>query len=363
MDEYELHSLVSEGENERIDFKVELHLDSAQERAEFIKDVIALANSTQNIGYLLVGVDDAKVIRGCSHLEEERIQEIVATYITPVVKVKCFLVPCTTPNLALVGVIEIHPTRRPYQVARATERLNQNDVFIRRGTVIAKASPEELFQMREDHQYLLQMQQYIKAAEIHASLGNLDLALRAYSSAIEMAPIYALFYARGKLRERIMEEKPVHQQVAEQEMIIKDYSDALALAETDDQQKQVRAARFYLDHNQEDFEWLKKHTYDRERGEILFTYLWGIRQTSFLSAKYHNYPEGYFVERIEEIIKLGYTEPIVYLARAEAHCFDHNAGLALRDIRYAIEKGANKEDCHSMERIILQCIEVIDRMM
>ena len=45
LSEAEITSLVVKGENEDIDFKRELNLDLASEKAEFIKDVISIAKS------------------------------------------------------------------------------------------------------------------------------------------------------------------------------------------------------------------------------------------------------------------------------------------------------------------------------
>ena len=147
MDEIKILSLIAEGENSRVDFKRELKLDSAQEKAEFIKDVISLANSSPNVSYLLFGVDDNKYIVGINQLPEEQIQQIAYTYITPTPQIHCFIVPVNAPTLPLVGVIEIRAAKKPCKVARAIEKLNQDDVFIRRGSVVAKPSPEEIVEM------------------------------------------------------------------------------------------------------------------------------------------------------------------------------------------------------------------------
>ena len=45
MDEFELMALIAEGEHDGIDFKRELHLDSKQDKGEFVKDVLSIANS------------------------------------------------------------------------------------------------------------------------------------------------------------------------------------------------------------------------------------------------------------------------------------------------------------------------------
>lgn len=147
MDETTILSLIAEGESKRVDFKRELNLDSAKDKAEFIKDIIGLANSSPDVGYLLIGIDDDKYIVGSSQLPEEQIQQIVYTYISPTLDLRCFSLPMKTPTLPLVGIIEVRATDKPHKVTRAIDKLNQDDVFVRRGSVVAKASPEEIITM------------------------------------------------------------------------------------------------------------------------------------------------------------------------------------------------------------------------
>ena len=64
MDETQLFQLIAEGENERIDFKRVLDLDSAAGKAEFVKDVISLANSASDTGFMLIGVENNGTIVG-----------------------------------------------------------------------------------------------------------------------------------------------------------------------------------------------------------------------------------------------------------------------------------------------------------
>ena len=119
MDETTLMTLIAEGEAiGRVEFKRELHLDRAEEKAEFIKDVISLSNSApQNKGYLLVGIDNNKYIAGTHELEEERIQQLVHSHIRPSLKLRCTMMSTSAPNLPSVGVIEIEGIERPYRVS------------------------------------------------------------------------------------------------------------------------------------------------------------------------------------------------------------------------------------------------------
>src|SRR5262245_45761486 len=107
MNELEVMTLISQEENESLDFKRKLHLDSKIDKGEFVKDVISIANSaTDNRGHIVIGIDDDKTPIGVDKIEEERIQQIVQSYIRPIINVKCFLFPINGQNSILIGIIE-----------------------------------------------------------------------------------------------------------------------------------------------------------------------------------------------------------------------------------------------------------------
>lgn len=198
MDDFTVKVLIAEGENKRIDFKRQLDLTSADGKAEFIKDVVSLANSAPDVGYLLIGVDDTKYITGASSIEEEQIQQIAYTYITPAVTIRCSIIPVTSSTSSSIAVIEIQGTSRPHKIARALGRLNQDEVYVRRGSVVTRASPEEIIDLHQSGWKHRETQGYVSAAKSHLKVENVDSAIAAYSKAIEDAPSYDLFLLRGE---------------------------------------------------------------------------------------------------------------------------------------------------------------------
>lgn len=57
----ELASLIDEArENETVDFKRQIDISNASGKEEFAVDICAIANSTNNVGYLILGVNDQK---------------------------------------------------------------------------------------------------------------------------------------------------------------------------------------------------------------------------------------------------------------------------------------------------------------
>ena len=341
MDEAKILSLIAEGENERIEFKRELDLGTTRGKSEFIKDVISIANSASNSGYILVGVDDDKLIVGINALEEERIQQIAHTYITPSVVLRCSLVPMTTPSFSSVGVIEIKATNRPHKVARAISKLNQDDVFVRRGSVVSKASPEEIIRMRETRLYR-EARQYIRAAETHLRLENWQSAIDAYSEAIKINPTPELFLARGGIYLRLLSveaEWSLEEKWAD--LALKDFSDAISLTEARELEKEARLGRLracsimgsgWGDTFLKDLEWLKANTQGREHGEVLYLEWRAVENEVGLSCK-----PNQAVVALDKAIQLGYNEPGAYHLRALANFYACNYGLALQDLDRAVE--------------------------
>ena len=77
MDVHKLKQLLSQEENEKLDFKAELHLSTESERKELVKDVTAIANSRGGRGHIIFGVEDkTKRILGINPelFQEEQIQ-------------------------------------------------------------------------------------------------------------------------------------------------------------------------------------------------------------------------------------------------------------------------------------------------
>ena len=340
MDEIQVFALIAEGENTRIEFKRELDLAVARSKAEFIKDVIALANTAQDVGYLLVGVDDNKMLVGTRPLEEEQIQQILSTYITPPVIATFEIVPIPSVGFSSIAILEIRPTKKPHSVARTIEQLQQNRVFVRHSKVVAEASPDEIALMYEHSQAFTENRQYIRAAEKHAMLGNYEMAINAYSEAIKLTPTAELFFARGTLYERQSEQQDDRQTRDNMaHLAFKDYSDAAKLATTGETEKAARIRRWHVwppnsssvDMDSEsEYEWLKANTSGRELGEVLFVSVmdaWKAVTFSFV-------PDA--AQQLDEIVQLGYDEPDVYFLRADARFNDSNYGLALEDIDKAI---------------------------
>ena len=86
-----LEELLSLGEGEKLDYKLEFNLDTETKKKEFVKDISAIANTKGGRGYLIFGVEDKtrKVIGiNGKHPSEESIFQIISTRCDPPVPVR-----------------------------------------------------------------------------------------------------------------------------------------------------------------------------------------------------------------------------------------------------------------------------------
>ncbi len=197
MDEVELMVLIAEGESERLDFKRELRLDTGRMKAEFIKDVISLANSASGVGYLLIGVDDEKLIVGAAEVSEEQIQSVCDSYITPPIAVKYYAVPFSTPIVPPVGVLEVRARRRPHRVARPIENLSKENVYVRHGSVVARAGPDEIIKLDEGWlREAAKNQRRLTVAGGKLTRGNWTEAIKGFSRVIDAEPSGEVYLER-----------------------------------------------------------------------------------------------------------------------------------------------------------------------
>jgi len=342
MDEIQVLSLIANEENENLDFKRQLNLDSATQKAEFIKDVIAIANSSSERGNLLIGIANDKQLVGIKDLDEERIQQIAHSYISPSVKLSCFIIPISTPTLTLIGVIEITPGKKPHKVARPIDRLRQDEVFVRRGSITTNANPDEIIEMDKlssslEHLVL----QYTQSAEIHSKTNNWRFAIKSLTKALELIPSAELFLSRGlecekgasSIKNRFSEDYENLGRLANA-----DFSSAIILAGSNKElEVKARTGRFRnkystYDELEEDLKWLKENANNRQLGEALYLEVtiwdWGDRLEVAKEA----------VVQLSTSIALGYDEPDVYNLRSSAQAELKNYSLALDDINQAINK-------------------------
>ncbi|MBP3889154.1 MAG: putative DNA binding domain-containing protein [Cellulosilyticum sp.] len=143
MNLHKLRQLLKNDEGFKLDFKLQLHLELESEKKEFVKDVIAIANTAGGRGYIIFGIEDqTRQIVGLEDLPEhieERIQQIIAHRALPPVPVRFDLLEV---NHKKVGVVTIFKSMQvPHQM------IQTGAFYIRRGSTTDKANRHEVANM------------------------------------------------------------------------------------------------------------------------------------------------------------------------------------------------------------------------
>jgi hypothetical protein len=152
----ELHDLVRgllpDWETTNTEIKRELHLDSKDQKAEFVRDLLGLAN-TQVTGdrHLVVGWDPKSrefTTPADPSVTADRIEDLLDQYTTPTVTVKVRRFTWNATGEALVIEVQRDRTRVPYRVKKALtgekRHIEVGEVYVRHGSHVVAASPEEI---------------------------------------------------------------------------------------------------------------------------------------------------------------------------------------------------------------------------
>jgi hypothetical protein len=151
-----IDSLVEEWETTSVDFKRELYLDTADQKAEFIKDVLSLA-TTKASGrrWMIIGFDNkTHGYHGApdSSITQDRIEQILSRYSAPNAEVRYLEVDY---RLGKVGKLEVvrDPTKLPYKVALSIgdkKRVETGQIFVRHGSQVEEPTLDELNALIEE---------------------------------------------------------------------------------------------------------------------------------------------------------------------------------------------------------------------
>ena len=145
--------LLDDWETTNTEFKRELHLGTKDEKAEFIRDVLALANpQVSGDRHLITGFDDKSrdfTTAADPKITQDTIENLLNEYTKPPVAV--IYTNFTEQNGAGdIGVLRVlrDRTKVPYRVARrlAGEKkaIAEGEVYVRHGSHVANASVEEI---------------------------------------------------------------------------------------------------------------------------------------------------------------------------------------------------------------------------
>ncbi len=124
-------------ENSFYDKKLQLNLDSREDKAKFLKHVCALSNSNpQNNSYIVIGVEDeSNKIVGVDFFDDSKIQNLVNAYFEnpPKVQYENIAFP-RLPRYKVVGLVTINPLQKVTSIKKGIWKYPKNSIFLRQGS-------------------------------------------------------------------------------------------------------------------------------------------------------------------------------------------------------------------------------------
>ena len=155
-----LDNLLKDGETPTVEFKQELHLDNKPQRAEFVKDVLSLANTkASGERFLIVGFDDKSLRYHHApdpKITQEKIEAALKEYSAPAVRVQYAEVNFRDGK---VGKLEVFRDKQnlPYRATKTVRsepkgklHLKEAAVYVRFNSLIMEADEQEIERLKQE---------------------------------------------------------------------------------------------------------------------------------------------------------------------------------------------------------------------
>jgi Putative DNA-binding domain len=147
-DQLLVSALHNKWETTEVDFKEGLNLATKSAKAEFARDVLGLVNpqaSTER--YLVLGFKDSDPEHRFTtsvdpRLTNDRLEDILHNYCSPVPLLRYRAVPWEGRMVGLIEVVR-EPNKLPYRATQTLGKLVAGTVYVRHGTHVTSADPEE----------------------------------------------------------------------------------------------------------------------------------------------------------------------------------------------------------------------------
>lgn len=145
-----IDELVQEWETTSVEFKQELKTKTKDQKAEFVKDILGLAN-TQASGkrWLTVGFDDKSHAYHSApdpNLSQDHLEQILAIYTEPMVEIRYDSIEHYEGPVGRIQVLR-DSAKLPYEVAKSVgdhKRIDKGQIFVRHGSQTEEPTSREL---------------------------------------------------------------------------------------------------------------------------------------------------------------------------------------------------------------------------
>jgi Putative DNA-binding domain len=148
-------NLLPEWETTNVEFKRQLDLVTKADKAEFVRDILALA-TTKSSGerFLIVGFDDKthQFVRSVGPaIDQNRLEHILNTYAAAAPQIRYHRVAWEQGEIGVIKVLR-DPAKVPYRVTKTLEHIKQGNVYVRHGSQVEPPTPAELAALEAEGQ-------------------------------------------------------------------------------------------------------------------------------------------------------------------------------------------------------------------
>lgn len=164
LDSQQIDALVAEWETTSVEFKRELPTDTVDQKAEFVKDVLGLANTkASGRRWLIIGFDDktrAYHSPPDSKITQNHLEQLLARYTKPVVRIRYDVVDYRSGKVGRLEVLR-DPAELPYRVAQSAgskgtggkRMITIDQIFVRHGSQTEEPTSLELQALNNEAAY------------------------------------------------------------------------------------------------------------------------------------------------------------------------------------------------------------------
>jgi hypothetical protein len=140
-------ALLAEWETTNVEFKRQLDLATKADKAEFIRDILALA-TTKSSGerFLIVGFDDKthQFLQSVGPaITQNQLEQLLNAYAAPAPEIRYHRVAWDQGEVGVIKVLR-DPAKVPYRVNKTLAHISKGDVYVRHGSQVEPPTPAEL---------------------------------------------------------------------------------------------------------------------------------------------------------------------------------------------------------------------------
>jgi hypothetical protein len=147
--------LLLEWETTSVEFKRQLDLGTKAEKAEFVRDILALATTkVSEERFLIVGFDDKTHQFAQSvdpAIDQNRLEHILNAYAASAPQIRYYRITWDQGEVGIIKVLR-DPAKVPYRVTKALAHINKGDVYVRHGSQVERPTTAELAALQAEGQ-------------------------------------------------------------------------------------------------------------------------------------------------------------------------------------------------------------------